>query len=61
MQATTQNTARVRIDPRIVQLAVESLISERRMVRRAGVIGWPVEVWEEAKKLLRELDAEESV
>ncbi|HLG95524.1 MAG TPA: hypothetical protein VKX49_04345 [Bryobacteraceae bacterium] len=54
MQAT-QQPREARIAPEIIRLAVASLISEQRMVRRAGVIGWPVEVWEAAKRLLQEL------
>jgi len=49
------NGGRVSLDKAVIELAVSALISEERMVRRDGVVGWSAEDWDAAKRLLAEL------
>jgi hypothetical protein len=56
---TMTRRQRSRLDPTIIERAVEALISEQRMVRRNGVVGWLQEDWDAARRLLQETDAPE--
>ena len=44
------------LDKAVIELAVSALISEQRMIRRNGVVGWPAEDWDAARRLLAELE-----
>jgi hypothetical protein len=46
------------MDKTVIERAVEALISEKRMVRRNGVVGWLAEDWDAARRLLQEVPEE---
>jgi hypothetical protein len=53
------NQEQVPLDKAVIELAVSALISEKRMIRRNGVVGWPVEDSDAARRLLAELEKAE--
>jgi hypothetical protein len=52
------SSTRTPLDKTLIERAVEALISEKRMVRRNGVVGWLAEDWDAARRLLQEVAGE---